>query len=93
MDAELLEAAEEAVADGRAANVSTWVNEAMRLKLEHDRRLVAAEAFIREYERQYGEITADEMRRAVRRARSRAIVVRPADSESRPRRRRAGSGG
>lgn len=88
VDADLLDAVENAVADGRSANVSSWVSDALRLKLEHDRKLDALGDFIRSYESEHGVITADEMRAATRRAHSRAVSVRT----SAPLRRVAGSG-
>src|SRR6185295_9351477 len=88
VDAELLRAGEAAVAAGRASNLSQWVNDALRLKQEHDRRLVALAAFVEAFEAEHGVITDDEMRAAVRRARARAVPVRGRRS-SRPRRKRA----
>ena len=69
-------AAQEAVAQGRAESVSAWVNEALRLKAAHDRRLRALEEFVAAFEAGHGEITEAEMREAARRARGRAVVVR-----------------
>jgi Arc/MetJ-type ribon-helix-helix transcriptional regulator len=92
VDAELIEAAEAAVAGGRFESVSAWVNEALRLKLEQDRRLEALATFVAAYEAEHGEITAAEMRLAARRARARAVVVRPMPTPSRgttPAKRRA----
>lgn len=65
-----------AVKAGRAESVSAWVNDAMRLKMEHDRRLGALDEFIAGYEAEHGEITEEEMAAAARRARERAVVVR-----------------
>ena len=76
MDAELIEAAEQSVSEGRAPSVSAWVNDALRLKLEHDRRLTALASFVASYEEEHGEITSDEMTRAARNARARALGVR-----------------
>ena len=76
VDAELVAVAQEAVTVGRAESVSAWVNDALRLKAEHDRRLQALDDFLAAYEAEHGEITDDEMRDAARRARERAIVVR-----------------
>src|SRR5215470_11922827 len=76
VDEELLAAAENAVAQGRSESVSAWVNDALRLKVDQDRRLEALALFIAAYETDHGEITPDEIKRAVRRARSRAIPVR-----------------
>ena len=74
--ADLVEASHAAVEAGSAESVSAWVNEALRLKVEHDRRLRALDEFIAGYEAEHGEITEDEVAGAVRRARERAVVVR-----------------
>nr|MDT0663797.1 hypothetical protein [Micromonospora sp. DSM 115978] len=76
LDAELVAAAQDAVTHGRAENVSAWVNEAMRLKADQDRRLRALDDFLAFYEGEHGEISEKEMRDAARRARARAVVVR-----------------
>jgi Arc/MetJ-type ribon-helix-helix transcriptional regulator len=62
VDAELVEASQAAVAAGSAESVSAWVNDALRLKMEQDRRLRALDEFIAGYEAEHGEITDDEMR-------------------------------
>jgi Arc/MetJ-type ribon-helix-helix transcriptional regulator len=76
VDAELVATAREAVAGGQAESVSAWVNDALRLKADHDRRLRALDDFLAAYEAEHGEITGEEMRDAVRAARGRAVVVR-----------------
>ena len=76
VDADVLDAGHAAVTEGRAENLSAWVNDALRLKSEHDRRMRALEGFVAAYEAEHGEITADEMDEASRQARSRATVVR-----------------
>lgn len=76
VDAELLHAAEAAVSGGAADSVSAWVNDALRLKLTHDARLAALASFIDAYEAEHGEITAEEIRLAGRRASASAIPVR-----------------
>jgi len=76
VDADLVAAAQEAVAQGRAESVSAWVNEALRLKLAHDRRLRALDEFVAAFEAEHGEITEAEMNEATRRARGRAVIVR-----------------
>jgi Arc/MetJ-type ribon-helix-helix transcriptional regulator len=76
VDAALLSEVDAAVARGPAPTLSAWVSDALRLKLEHDRRLAALADFVRGYEAEHGEISVEEMRQAARRARSRAIVVR-----------------
>ena len=84
VDADLIAAAEDAVASGRCGSVSAWVNEALRLKLTQDRRLDALAAFVAAYEGEHGRITADEMEWAARRARSRATPIRGARQRKAP---------
>jgi hypothetical protein len=76
VDEDLIEASQAAVAAGTAESVSAWVNDALRLKVEHDRRLQALDKFIAQYEAEHGEITEEEMAAAARWARERAVVVR-----------------
>jgi Arc/MetJ-type ribon-helix-helix transcriptional regulator len=76
VDAELVAVAQEAVTAGRAESISAWVNDALKLKADHDRRLRALDHFLAAYEAEHGEITDNEMRDTARRARERAIVVR-----------------
>jgi metal-responsive CopG/Arc/MetJ family transcriptional regulator len=76
VDADLIEASQAAVAAGEAESVSAWVNDALRLKVEHDRRLRGIDDFITAYEAEYGEITDEEMDATYRDAKARAIVVR-----------------
>lgn len=76
VDAALIAAAESAAKRGEVATVSAWVNAAMQLKLEHDRRLVALSAFVADYEAAHGELTRDDLAWAEREARRRAIPVR-----------------
>jgi hypothetical protein len=71
-----VEAAKTAVAGGRAASVSAWVDDALRLKVEHDRRLGELAAFIEAYEVERGVISDEEIRDAARLARGRAVTVR-----------------
>ena len=78
VDPELLAAGHAAVAEGRAESLSSWVNDALRLKAEHDRRMSALDAFLAAFEAEHGQITQDEIMDATRRSRARAIVVRAA---------------
>ncbi|SRR5579883_2520334 len=89
VDADLVAAAEAAVARGRLESVSAWVNEALRAKAEHDRRLEALGAFVAAYEREHGEITPEEMRAAGRRARAPRAAASVKRSRVRPSRRAA----
>src|SRR5215211_1823980 len=78
VDAELIDAAEKAAAQGEVANVSAWVNDAMKLKVEHDRGLAELAAVIADFETEHGDITSAEIEKAVRAARSVAVSVRGA---------------
>ncbi len=96
IDADLLAAAEQAVKRGGAASVSSWVNEAFRRQLEHDRRLAAMDEFLVGFEAEFGEITDDDIALATKRTRANATVVRsaptkrnPASTATRPKRRSA----
>jgi len=84
VDAALMQAGQEAVAEGRAESMSAWVNDALRLKADHDRRMRALDEFIAAYEAEHGEITEEEIRDAARRARAGATVVRAASISGRP---------
>jgi hypothetical protein len=76
VDAELMEAGRTAVAEGQADSLSAWVNEALQMRADNDRRLRALDAFLLDYELEYGEITERQMEEAMRRARASAVVVR-----------------
>jgi hypothetical protein len=94
VDASVLAAAQAAVADGRATNVSAWVNEALHRQAAHDDRMRALDDFLAVYETEHGVIGEDEIRAASRSARARALVVRGAKrtvAPSRPRQRRSGA--
>ena len=84
VDAELMQAGHEAVAEGRAESISAWVSDALRLKADHDGRMRALDEFIAAYEAEHGEITEEEMRAASRRARAGATVVRAPSVSDRP---------
>ena len=78
VDPQLLAAGHAAVAEGRAESLSAWVNDALRLKADHDRRMAALDAFVAAFEAEHGQITEDEIAEATRRTRARATVVRAA---------------
>jgi Arc/MetJ-type ribon-helix-helix transcriptional regulator len=90
VDAELLQVAQSAVEEGRADSISAWVNDALRLKAQHDRRMQALDSFLASYEAEHGVITETEIDEAVRRAQSRATVVRSTLSKK-PARSRPGA--
>lgn len=76
VDADLVAAAEAAITRGRAPNLSAWVNDALRLKLEHDLRMTALDELLSAYESKHGVIADEEIAAASRWARDRAVVVR-----------------
>ncbi|GMU62548.1 MAG: hypothetical protein AMXMBFR34_43110 [Myxococcaceae bacterium] len=86
VDRAVLAAAEDAVARGKAPTLSAWVTDALRLKLEHDRRLEALDELLASYEKRTGVITEAEIAAATRRARERAVSVRGAGGRGRSRR-------
>src|SRR6266851_10378850 len=91
VDADLMAVAQDAVTQGQAESVSAWVNDALRLKADHDRRLRALDDFLAAYEAEHGPVTDEEMRDAARGARSRAVVVR-GEPDARPGPARGGRG-
>ncbi|HMA46656.1 MAG TPA: hypothetical protein VKP11_05570 [Frankiaceae bacterium] len=76
VDADLAEAGQAAVASGEVDTFSGWVNQALRRQVDHDRRLRAIDGFLAGFEAEHGEITAEQVSEAARRARARAVVVR-----------------
>src|SRR5258708_520334 len=87
VDANLIAAGAASTRRGEAPTLSAWVNDALRLKVEHDQRLRALEAFVHAYEGEHGEISPEEIERASRRASSRAVIVRSVGKRTDPRSR------
>jgi hypothetical protein len=76
LDPGLIEAGNQAVAEGRADSMSAWVNAALVDRMIRDRRLQALAAAVADYEESHGEITEEEMASQARRDREAAVVVR-----------------
>lgn len=76
IDRDLLDAANEAVASGRASSLSTWVNSAMAERAAKDRHLRALAAAIADYEAEFGTISEAALIAQQREDRRTAIVVR-----------------
>lgn len=92
VDEELLATGQAAVRDGRASTMSDWVNQALKLMVEHDRALCATDDFIASYEAEHGVITQEEMDAATRWADETAVKVRrPAAPKASARKRRRGA--
>ena len=84
VDSELIEAANQAVAEGRVASLSGWVNLALAERAAKERRLRTLAEAIAGYEKEFGGITAAELAAQERVDRRNATAVRP-----RKRRKRA----
>lgn len=90
VDRSLVEAANEAVASGRASSLSTWVNAALAERAAKERHLRAMAEAVAEYEAEFGAISAAELIAQQRDDRRTSIVVRePRKMPARSRRRRA----
>ena len=90
VDRALIEAANEAVASGRASSVSTWVNVALAERAAKERHLRAMAEALAGYEAKFGAITEAELIVQQREDRRAAIAVRePRNKLARSRRRRA----
>jgi hypothetical protein len=76
LDPELIDAGQRAVEAGRAESVSGWVSAALAEQIRRDDKLGLLAAAIADYEQEFGEITADEMRAQQRADREAAVVVR-----------------
>jgi len=74
VDAELVEAGNQAVKAGRADSLSGWVNAALAEREQKERRLRAMAEAVTAYEAEFGTITAQEIA-AQQRADERAAVV------------------
>jgi hypothetical protein len=76
VDANLVVAGNQAVAAGRAASLSGWVNLALAEREAKERRLRAMAEAVAEYEARFGEISNHEMAAQQRADQKAAIVVR-----------------
>jgi hypothetical protein len=83
-----VEAANEAVAAGRAGSLSAWVNLALAERAAKDRRLRAMAQAVAAYEAEFGKISAAEMEAQRLADQRNAVVVR---GPRRTRRRAAGA--
>lgn len=77
VDSELIEAANQAVAEGRVGSLSGWVNLALAERAAKERRLRTLAEAIAGYEEEFGEIAAAELAAQERMDRKNATAVRP----------------
>lgn len=76
VDQEVAAAGAAAVAEGRAASVSAWVNAALAEKAVRDRRLATLAEAVAAYESEWGVIDDDELVEQARADRDAAAAVR-----------------
>ena len=76
VDPELIEAGNDAVAEGRAESLSAWVNAALAERVARDRRLVVLAQAVTAYEERFGAISAQELADQARADREAAVVLR-----------------
>lgn len=84
VDPELVEAGQRAVAAGRADSISGWVSAALEEKVRRDGKLALLAAAIADYEKEFGEISAEEIQAQQRADREDAVVVRGSRQRSKP---------
>jgi len=76
VDSELIEAANQAVTEGRVSSLSGWVNLALVERAAKERRLRALAAAVADYEHEFGKITEAELAAQERADRRNAIAIR-----------------
>ena len=76
VDRDLLDAANDAVASGRAASLSAWVNRAIAERLQRERKLAALAEAVAAYEAEHGVISDREIADQLRADRASAVVIR-----------------
>lgn len=84
VDSELIEAANEAIEEGRVASLSGWVNLALTERASKERRLRALAEAVSSYEEAFGKITAAEITAQDHKDRRHSINVRPRKRAKRP---------
>lgn len=77
VDSELVEAANQAVAEGRVASLSGWVNLALAELATKERRLRTLAEAVGAYEDEFGKITPAELAAQERADRRNAFTTRP----------------
>jgi hypothetical protein len=77
VDSELVEAANQAVAEGRVASLSGWVNLALAERATKERRLRTLAEAVEAYEEEFGKITPAELAAQERADRRNSVLTRP----------------
>lgn len=76
VDRDLITAGQSAVDAGQATSVSAWVSAALEDKVRRDRKLALLAEAVATYERDFREITADEIHAQQRADREAAVIDR-----------------
>jgi hypothetical protein len=76
VDPALIEAGNDAVAEGRAESLSAWVNAALAETVAREHRLLALAEAVAAYEERFGAISPQELAEQARADRESATVVR-----------------
>jgi hypothetical protein len=76
VDADLMEAGNDAVAEGRADSLSGWVNAALIERVAKERKLAALAQAVAAYEKKFGAISVRELAEQQRADRESAVIVR-----------------
>jgi hypothetical protein len=77
VDSQLVEAANQAVAEGRVASLSGWVNLALTERAIKEQRLRTLAEAVAAYEREFGDIAPAELAAQERADRRNALTIRP----------------
>lgn len=91
VDPELAEAGNRAVAEGGADSLSGWVSSALAEKVRRDEKLAHLRVAIADHEREFGQISDEEIATRRRADREDAVVVRGAKTSSGTRDRKTSS--
>ena len=89
VDPDFIAAGNDAVAEGRAESLSAWVNSALAEKVAKERKLAALQKAVAAYEKEFGEISPEELAEQARADRESAIVVRGGRKKRKARKSRA----
>lgn len=76
IDPEVIDAGHRAVESGEADSVSGWINDALEEKIRRDHKLRLLAAAVGDFEREFGEITDEEIAVQQRADRQNATVMR-----------------
>lgn len=76
VDPTFIAAGNDAVAEGRADSLSAWVNAALAERVAKERKLAALADAVAAYEKEFGQISDQELAAQARADRESAVVIR-----------------